>query len=140
MWCSLKFPFHCSPICWVGNDGSRVDQVGVKQDSALAAVQLGDLYGVPHGVGPEEETGNVVDGDAFRTLQLWRGRQASGERCEHRTKLLQQQTDDSDQMSWVQYVLVGSETLKVQPGTFVKGQTAVACLINGFMCCLVMFS
>lgn len=59
-----------SPIHGVRDDGSGVHQIGVKQDPALAAVQLGDLHGVTHGVGPEEETVHVVDGDAFRTLEI----------------------------------------------------------------------
>lgn len=58
-----------SPVRVVRDDGSGIDQIRVEQDPALAAVQLGDLHGVTHGVGPEEETGHVVDGDAFRTLE-----------------------------------------------------------------------
>lgn len=58
------------PVRRVGDDGSRVDQVGVEQDTTLAAVQFGNLHSVTHGVGPEEEARHVVDGDAFGTLQL----------------------------------------------------------------------
>lgn len=39
------------------------------EDAAPAAVQLGDLHGVARGVGPEEEAGHVVDGEALGTLE-----------------------------------------------------------------------
>lgn len=68
-----EVPPRHSPVRRVGDDGSRIDQVCVKQDQALAAVQLWDLYGVPHGIGPEEKTGHVVHGDALRTLKVWGG-------------------------------------------------------------------
>lgn len=59
-----------SPIHRIGYDGSRVDQVCVKQDPAVAAIQFGHLHCVTHGVGPEEEPGHVVNGNAFRTFQI----------------------------------------------------------------------
>lgn len=36
----------------------------------MTAIQLGDLYGVSHGIGPEEKAGYVVNCNTFRTLQL----------------------------------------------------------------------
>ena len=58
------------PVDGISNDRTRVDEVIVKEHAAVAAVQLGHLDAVHHGVRPEHGPRHVVYGNALRAPQI----------------------------------------------------------------------
>lgn len=70
------------PVDGISNDRTRVDEVIVKEHAPVAAVQLGHLDAVHHGVRPEHEAREVVYGNALWAAQVWGNKRGEALRLE----------------------------------------------------------